>query len=40
MRGERCFSRADHHVIAERSRHFVPLTEPEVIVAALREMLA
>ena len=40
MRGERNLSRADHHVVAERSGHFVPLTELEVRVAALREMLA
>ncbi|MGL3821322.1 alpha/beta fold hydrolase [Sphingopyxis sp. R3-92] len=33
-------SRAGRHVIAERSGHFVPLTEPDVIVAAIREMLA
>lgn len=32
-------SRAGRHVIAERSGHFVPLTEPDVIAAEIRAMI-
>ncbi|WP_374549450.1 alpha/beta fold hydrolase [Sphingobium yanoikuyae] len=32
-------SRAGRHVIAERSGHFVPLTEPDVVAAEIRAMV-
>jgi hypothetical protein len=33
-------SRSGRQVVAERSRHHIPLQEPELVVAAIRDVLA